>query len=147
MTASAIAASLCRQVSFVLLAGLSAVACQSSDRYSDRYLVIANSMDAMGISGLNLCFAIEPNNPQGVWWWHAGRSGCSNRSSGLMPGYRAKVTRQASGTIEASFQVPMKSGVPRQVDLVFSAGTVRASTTGATVGIERRRDLDVPERF
>jgi hypothetical protein len=101
-------------------------------------------MDAMGISALSLCFAIEPNNPQGVWWWHPGQSGCSTRSSGIMQGHRASVTRQASGTIEASFQVPMKTGQPRQVELVFSADTVRASATGASVGVAWRRELDMP---
>jgi len=109
-------------------------------------IVTSSSIDAMGISGLTLCFAIEPGNPQGAWWWHPGQSGCSTRSSSVMPGYLAKVTSQASGSIEASFQIPMKIGEPRQVELVFSAGRAQASATGASAVTTRRSDLEIPER-
>jgi hypothetical protein len=127
----------------VALVGATALACQSSDRY----IVTTSEIDALGVRGLNLCFAVEPTNPQGVWWWHQGRSGCVNRSSGVMLGYRGKVTRQPSGSVEATFEVPMKVGEPRPVQLVFSDGTVRAVTTGATVTTFRRSKLDMREKL
>jgi hypothetical protein len=135
--------SLCRRGAPALLLALATFACGSAGRY----IATVDSIDAMGISGLRLCFAVEPNNPEGVWWWHPGQSGCSTRSSSLMQGHRAKVMPQASGTIEASLQVPMKIGEPRQVELLFSAGTVRASATGASVETERLKELDVPEKL
>jgi len=61
-------------------------------------------------------------------------------------GHGAKVTTLASGRIEASFDVTMQVGEPRRIELVFDAGTVRASATGASAGTERRNALDMPER-
>ena len=131
-----------RHTSLVLLVALAAVSC----RTTERYIVTTSAIDALGISQLTLCFAVEPNNPQGLWWWHPGRSGCSTRSSSVMQDSLARVTTHASAKIEASFQVPMQAGEPRRVELVFDAGTVRASATGASVRTEPRKALDMPEK-
>ena len=136
----------CRALSgYVALAllGASAGACQRSDRY----IVTTHEIEALGVRGLNLCFAVEPTNPHGVWWWHKGRSGCENRSSGVMVGYQGQVTRQPSGAVEATFVVPMKIGEPRPVHLIFSEGTARVYGTGATVFTTHRRKLDMPEKL
>lgn len=125
------------------LLSASAGACRSSDRY----IVTTQEIDAIGVRGLNLCFAVEPTNPHGVWWWHQGRSTCENRSSGVMLGGEGKVTRQPSGAIEATFVIPMKTGEPRPVHLIFSEGTVRVEATGATVATTGRRNLDMPEKL
>ena len=134
-----------RAACYVALALLGAVvlACQSSERY----IVTTHEIDALGVRGLNLCFAVEPANPHGVWWWHQGRSGCENRSSSVMLGYQGQVTRQPSGAVEATFVVPMKVGEPLPVRLVFGEGTVRAAGTGVTVSTTHRRKLDMPEKL
>ncbi len=123
--------------------GASAAACQPSERF----IVTTQELDALGVRGLNLCFAVEPTNPQGVWWWHRGRSGCEIRSSSVMLGTDGHVTRQPSGAIEATFVVPMKIGEPRPVHLIFSEGSVRVVGTGATVPTTQRRELDMPEKL
>lgn len=133
----------CRFVALPLLLGVSAVACQSPALY----LVTTSEIDAFGVRGLSLCFAVEPANPQGVWWWHQGRSNCATRSSGVIQGFRGKVTRQPSGAVEATFEVPMKVGEPIPVRLVFNDGAVRVVTTGATVSTVRRGNLDVSEEL
>ena len=125
-----------------LLLTLSASSC----RMTERYLATASAIDAIGISQFALCVAVEPGNVQGVWWWRPGRSGCSTRSSSVVQGQVAKVTVLASGNIGASFQLPMQVGEPRQVELVFSAGTVQAPATGVSVRSERRTALDIPEK-
>jgi hypothetical protein len=89
----------------------------SSCRTTERYLATASAIDAIGISQFALCVAVEPGNVQGLWWWRPG-----------------------------SFQLPMQVGEPRQVELLFSAGTVRASATGVTVRSEHRTALDIPEK-
>ena len=127
---------------FVLLVTLLAVACGTPERY----IVTTTAIDAIGVSQLTLCFAVEPTNPQGVWWWRPGRSGCSTRSSSIVQGQGATVTGLASGNIGASFQLPMASGETRLVELVWDAGTVRASATGVSVRSERRNSLDIPEK-
>ena len=127
---------------FVLLATLSTVSCRSTERY----IATTTAIDAIGVSQLTLCFAVEPNNSQGVWWWRPGRSGCSTRSSSIVQGEVAKVTVLASGSVEASLQLPMQVGEPRRVELVFDNGTVRASATSASVRSERRNSLDIPEK-
>jgi hypothetical protein len=127
---------------FVLLVTLSAASC----RTTERYIATASPIDAIGVSQLALCVAVDPGNVQGVWWWRPGRSGCSTRSSSIVQGQVAKVTVLASGNIEASFQLPMQVGEPRKVELVFSAGTVQASATGVSVRSERRTALDMPEK-
>jgi hypothetical protein len=126
----------------VLLVTLSAASC----RTTDRYIVTTTAIDAIDVSQLTLCFAVEPANPQGVWWWRPGRSGCSTRSSSLVKGDGAKVTALASGKVETSFQVPMANGETRLVELAWGTGTVRASATGISSGTEARKALDIPEK-
>jgi hypothetical protein len=134
----------CRgRASLVLLLGLSAFSCGSTARY----VVTASPIDALGIRQLRFCIAVEPSNPQGVWYWHPVRSDCSTPASrsSLIQGHRAKVMLQASGAIEASFEVPMQSGDSRQVEIVFSDGTVRASPTGDSVATVWRQELETKE--
>ena len=46
---------------FFLLVALTAVSC----RTTERYIVTASAIDAIGVSQMPLCFAVESNNPQG----------------------------------------------------------------------------------
>ena len=130
-------------LTLTLLLAVSSLGCRSSDRY----LLTTSEIDAFGIRGLSLCFAVEPDNPQGVWWWDQGRDGCGNRASSVMQGYRGRVIRQPSGAVEATLEVPLKSGESPIVRLVFSDGTVRVVGTGATVSTMRRGKLDMPEKL
>jgi hypothetical protein len=131
-----------RHAALLLVLGFATASCGPTDRY----IVTTTAFDAIGVSQLTLCFAVEPTNPEGVWWWRPGRSGCSTRSSSLVQGQVARTTVLASGQVEASFQLPMANGETRQVELVFSAGTVRASATGVSVRSEQRKALDMPEK-
>ena len=131
-----------RHAALLVVLGLSAASCGTADRY----IVTTTAIDAIGVSQLTLCFAVEPVNPQGVWWWCPGRSGCSTRSSSLVQGEVAKVTPLASGKVETSFQLPMASGETRLVELTWAAGTVRASATGASAVSQQRHALDMPEK-
>ena len=46
-----------------------------------RYLVTSTPID-VGLGNTGLCVAVDPRDPQGVWWWQPGASGCTSRSTG-----------------------------------------------------------------
>ena len=93
-----------------------------------------------------LCIAIDPKDPKGIWWWDAGRSGCTDRSSSTMAADRASVTRGTAGTVDASFQVGLMSGRNLQVRLEAFDGRIRDTISGLSAPAERRGTLEVPER-
>jgi hypothetical protein len=137
----------------IVLLGFVLVACRSMPAQlapAARYVVTAEPID-VGIAP-KLCIAVEPANPQGVWWWHPGDRGCSNRSTG--PGvFRAEhvtVVEMRSATIEVRFrmQLILGPGSTRpdftDVELVIQDASMHDVASGARVPVMRRSDLDVP---
>jgi hypothetical protein len=111
-----------------------------------RYIVTTTPLKVIDPAHPGLCVAIDPTVSTGVWWWDAGRSGCTDRSSSTMAADRASVVRGAAGTVDASFQVGLVSGRSLHVRLEASDGRIRDTISGASVAAERRATLDVPER-
>ena len=111
---------------------------------SPRYVVTGEPLKLIDPAHPGLCIAIDPADPKGVWWWDAGRAGCSDRSSSTMAADRASVARAAGDAIEASFQVGLMSGRTLEVRLESRDGRIRDAATGASVPAERRATLEVP---
>jgi hypothetical protein len=111
-----------------------------------RYIVTSTPLKLIDPAHPGLCIAIDPNDPKGVWWWDAGRSGCADRSSSTMAADRASVARATAGTVDASFQVGLVSGRNLQVRLEAFDGRIRDTISGLTVPAERRATLELPER-
>lgn len=114
-------------------------ACHSAPRYT----VTATPITLFG--QLLFCIAIDPTDPQGVWWWEPGR-GCTSRSTGpdVFRAHRAVVTTTSSGGVEVYFQMQLMRG-PRDVRLVLQDGALRDTSSGVTVKTEQRKDLKVPD--
>jgi hypothetical protein len=138
------------------LAILLLVACRSMRTHDEppQYFVTATPL-AVGGGPRELCVAVDPIAPSGVWWWEPGRSGCSSRSTGpgVFHGDDAKVARRArSATIDAHFRVPLivrpDLTMPNfaDVNLTLQDGYIQSVASGTRVSIEKRRDLEVPER-
>jgi hypothetical protein len=111
-----------------------------------RYIVTSTPLKLIDPAHPGLCIAIDPNDRKGVWWWDAGRSGCTDRSSSTMAADRASVARATAGTVDASFQVGLVSGRNLQVRLEAFDGRIRDTISGLTVPAERRATLELPER-
>ena len=129
----------CRSVA-CLLTVLGACASQP------RYIVTSAPLNVIDPAHPGLCIAIDPKNPKGIWWWDAGRSGCTDRSSSTMAADRASVTRGTAGTVDASFQVGLMSGRNLHVRLEAFDGRIRDTISGVSVPAERRGTLELPER-
>jgi hypothetical protein len=123
-----------------LLTSLAACASQP------RYVVTSTPLKVIDPAHPGLCIAIAPTDPQGIWWWDAGRSGCTDRSSSTMAAGGASVTRGTAGTIDASFQVGLIGGRNLHVRLEVFDGRIRDTISGLSVRAERRATLEVPER-
>ena len=126
---------------------LVALACRSA-----RYIVTTAPID-VGAGPLGLCVAVDPADPQGVWWWEPGQSGCSSRSTGpgvFHAGEATVLARTESAKIEVRFRLPLHgrpgSTMPTFVDvrLAIQDGNMLAATTGTRVPTDRRNDLEVP---
>lgn len=113
---------------------------------SPRYIVTGAPLKLIGPAHPGLCVAIDPKDPKGVWWWDAGQSGCTGRSSSTMAADRASVSRAAGGTVDASFQMGLVSGRTLTVRLEARDGRIRDADSGASVPAERRATLGLPER-
>jgi hypothetical protein len=111
-----------------------------------RYIVTSTPLKLIDPAHPGLCIAIDANDPRGIWWWDAGRSGCTDRSSSTMAADRASVARGTGDALDASFQVGLIGGGTRQVRLEVLDGRVRDTISGVSVPAERRATLDVPER-
>jgi hypothetical protein len=110
------------------------------------YLVTSRAID-VGL-GIRLCLAVDPRDPHGVWWWEAGASGCTSRSTG--PGIfhpdQAAVSRTGSPEVTAiAFRLGTHSltrpWLP--VRLTIEHDRMRSLDTGSEVALHRRNDLDV----
>ena len=111
-----------------------------------RYIVTSSPLKVIDPAHPGLCIAIDPKDPKGIWWWDAGRSGCTDRSSSTMVAGRASVTRGTAGAVDASFQVDLMSGRNLQVRLEAFDGRIRDTISGLSVPAERRSTLELPER-
>jgi hypothetical protein len=111
-----------------------------------RYIVTSAPLKVIDPAHPGLCIAIDPKDPTGIWWWDAGRSGCTERSSSTMAADRASVARATAGRIDVSFQVGLISGSNLQVRLQASDGRIRDSISGLSVPAERRATLEMPLR-
>ena len=115
-----------------------------------RYLVTSSAIDVGG-RGIRLCVAVDPRDPQGVWWWEPGASGCTTRSTGptVFHADQAAVSHSAQPkATAASFRLGLISRTPSflEVRLAIQDGRMRSLDTGAVVALTRRSDLDLPEQ-
>ena len=111
-----------------------------------RYIVTSTPLKVINPAHPGLCIAIDPKDPKGIWWWDAGRSGCTDRSSSTMAADRASVTRGTAGTVAGSFQLGLMSGQTLQVRLEAFDGRIRDTISGLSVAAERRGTLELAER-
>ena len=113
---------------------------------SHQYLVTATPLDLLNHSSHpGFCVAVDPSNPQGVWWWEPGRSGCASRSTGPEP-FAAEMARvvSASGISDVRFKIAMHSSDSLDVRLTVDGNSIRREPSGERVNVERRPDLQVP---
>jgi catechol 2,3-dioxygenase-like lactoylglutathione lyase family enzyme len=114
-----------------------------------RYLVTSTPID-VGLVNTGLCVAVDRRDPQGVWWWEPGASGCTSRSTGpqVFHADKAAVSPSARPELTAvSFRLGLHSRTPTYLDvrLAIEDGRLRSLDTGAAVTLQRRNDLVVPE--
>jgi catechol 2,3-dioxygenase-like lactoylglutathione lyase family enzyme len=112
-----------------------------------RYLMTASTIDVS--LRIRLCIAVDPSDPQGVWWWEPGASGCTSRSTGpsVFHADQAAVSRSAPPDVTAvAFRLGTHSRTRPHLDvrLAIEGGRMRSLDTGAAVALQRRSDLDVP---
>lgn len=131
---------------------LAAIACRSNlqPRPGDSRYLFTESAIHVG-EGIELCLAVDPGDPQGVWWWMPGETGCTTRSSGpgLVHADQATVSRgTAAPRSTVSFRLGTHSARRPFIDvrLVVQDGRMRALESGAQVMLQTRANLDVPER-
>ena len=112
---------------------------------ASRYITTAEPIDVG--ADPPLCLAVEPGNPQGVWWWQPGPSGCATRSTGpgVFPAQDAVVSSSA-GAIDVQFRLQLHVGSPADVHIVVR-DDVWSTAAGVRVPTARRDDLDIPERY
>lgn len=99
-------------------------------------------------SRVRLCIAVAPHDPQGVWWWEPGASGCGRRSTDVFHADAAAVSRATeSAVVTVAFRVQVHSATPPSfldVRLVVEDDLVRTLDHRARVTVHRRQDLDLP---
>ena len=97
---------------------------------------------------LGVCIAIDPLDPHGVWWWEPGASGCATRSTGpdVFRADDATVSRPRPGLTAVEYRQAVHA-IDRpyvSVRLMLDGHRLRSAETGSEVGVEGRRDLEVP---
>ena len=115
-------------------------------------MVAASPIDVRVGSGL--CVAVDPNDPEGAWWWQPGKD-CSSRSTGPMVFHadEAAVVQSDRGTVDIRFRVAVKrrpdSSEPPfvEVSLILENGQLRAQATGSHVDTVTRHNLEIPEAW
>ena len=113
-----------------------------------RYLVTSTPID-VGLVNTGLCVAVDPRDPQGVWWWEPGASGCTTRSTGPTVFHADQAAVSRSGPPDATavaFRLGTHSLTRPLLDirLAIEGSRMRSLDTGAAVTLQRRSDLDVP---
>lgn len=114
----------------------------------DKTFIVTTSPVDVGMASRGLCVAVDESDPHGIFWWDPGRGGeCATRSSSIMPGDRASVSRAAAGSIDVRFRLGLISREPdAHIDVVLTIdGQTMRGMSGARVPIVRRNDLKIPE--
>jgi hypothetical protein len=132
----------------LVLFGLSTIAACAAPA-PPRFIVTATPLD-LGVTTPWLCIAVDPANPDGIWWWHPGAPGCATRSSGVFHAEAAAVSAgPRPGMIDLAFRLRLHAapGTPEvaEVRLVLEDDTVRSPQSRVVVHTTRRADLDLPE--
>jgi len=93
-----------------------------------------------------LCVGINPNEPDGVWWWNVGRSGCSTRSSAIMHPADA-IVRRVGHTVDVQFKVGMIAQPPQSLHIIVEDRSARLADlpTPITTPLIERQALDMSE--
>ena len=140
-------------LAFVLL---STSACGAWIGVTPKYIVTTEPLSVYnGLRGL--CFAIDPGDPKGLWWWGPGRTGCATRNttsdpanaSGLAAlfhqGDATVASLPGSGQVQAHFRLGLH-GPPdlAVVDLIADGEHMRSVQTGAQVNTRNVNMLDIP---
>ena len=142
----ALAWSMCTAVWLVAWAP---VAPSSQSRAGDAgYLVSEHAID-VGV-GPRLCVAVNPLDPNGVWWWQPGRSGCASRSTGpgVFAADRATVSPPGrDGSVAVSFRLQTHSQREpyREIRLILERDSIRVAGAEPRTPLRRRVDLNPPE--
>lgn len=141
-----------------LLLGLMVGGCgrttADSQDSAPRYVVTASPID-VGVGSGGLCVAVDPSDPQGVWWWQPGKD-CSSRSTGprVFHAEEAVVAPSAqAGTADIRFRLQLIRG-PNSAEPPFADVSLRlegsqlhAAATGSRVATVTRHDLEIPEAW
>lgn len=114
-----------------------------------RYLVTSSAVNVGG--GIRLCIAVDPRDPQGVWWWEPGASGCTSRSTGptVFHADAAAVAPAAGPEVTTvTFRLGLHARTPSFLDvrLAIEDARMRSLDAGAEVALQRRSNLDIPEQ-
>ena len=136
---------------WLFLSALLLTACQPPGPPLPRYIISATPLDLTG-EGLHVvCLGIDTADVNGVWWWQAGRSGCST-SSGV-PVMRAEFARvnafddRQAIDVRFSLRTTGASLEPtryREIQLMVKDDTMQIAGSSARVATERRHDLNIP---
>jgi hypothetical protein len=116
-----------------------------------RYLVSASPL-SIGAVPQRLCIAVDPSDPQGVWWWEPSGPDCARRSTGpgVFHAEQASVSQGDHSEVHAAFrlaliQAPHAAAPPfADVELTLQGAIMRAAATGVQLSIQRRADLAIP---
>jgi hypothetical protein len=117
-----------------------------------RYVVTTNPVD-IGVGSGRFCFAVDPDDPKGLWWWEPGND-CSSRSTG--PGvFQAEEAMVLPGVRPESrdirFRLPVirapNSSEPSFIDvaLELERGQLQSVITGSRTATVARQNLDIPQ--
>ena len=119
-----------------------------------RYVVTSSPVDT-GVGSGRFCFAVDPGDSKGLWWWEPGKD-CSTRSTG--PGvFHAEEALVSPGARPESrdirFRLPVirapNSSEPPFIDvaLTLESGQLQAVVTGSRAATAARQNLDIPEAW
>lgn len=117
-----------------------------------RYIVnVAPLLTGTGNRGL--CFAVDPSQAHGVWWWQPMKGKCTSRSTGpgVFHAERSELMMLPGGAVEFRFQIPMmpKPRDPNPPDarvlVRIEKDSMRSLTMRSSSTTTRRNDLAIPD--
>jgi hypothetical protein len=133
---------------FVLVPSSGEVCAQAHGRY-----IVNVSPLQTGTGVLGLCFAVDPSQVHGVWWWEPMNGKCTSRSTGpgVFRAERSQVTRLPGGGVEFRFQVAMMPSPhdpnppDERVVVRIEEDSMRSLTVRSSSKTARRNDLQIPD--
>jgi len=135
-----------RRRALPVVAAVSLIACAPA---AGRY-VMTTSPVQVGLGNLGLCFAVDPGDPHGVWWWQPGASGCSTRSTGpdVFPADDLRISAPRPGATGIDFRLGTKDDQRPfiRVRLMLDESGLRSLDTGSRSNVRTRPDLAIPEK-